>query len=219
MKILILGTPRSGSTSLTKFIDSHLNLPNYKMLIEPFNRLEKNPKIQGLDWETIEPLLKYDNLLVKNLLLVGYDEYPVKSFVSVYEYLEWCNKFFDKVIILDRIDKIAQSESFAVNETLSREKGIGWHVPKVYDITKIENSYIEDMINRYTQSSNILHNFSTDKKYPVFYYEDIFLDHDIEVVKNMCSYLEIEFDVLSYNKYILSPEGKVRIEPNNKKII
>ena len=37
MKILILATPRSGSTSLTKFIDSHIELPNYKMFMEPYN--------------------------------------------------------------------------------------------------------------------------------------------------------------------------------------
>jgi hypothetical protein len=39
MKILLLGTPRSGSTSLIKFIDSHISLSSYQMFIEPFNQL------------------------------------------------------------------------------------------------------------------------------------------------------------------------------------
>ena len=39
MRVLILGTPRSGSTSLVRLIDSHMNLFNYRMFIEPFNQL------------------------------------------------------------------------------------------------------------------------------------------------------------------------------------
>ena len=31
MRVLILGTPRSGSTSLVRLVNSHINLPNYKM--------------------------------------------------------------------------------------------------------------------------------------------------------------------------------------------
>jgi len=39
MRVLILGTPRSGSTSLVRLIDSHMNFFNYRMFIEPFNQL------------------------------------------------------------------------------------------------------------------------------------------------------------------------------------
>ena len=70
MKILLLGTPRSGSTSLVRLINSHINLPNYKMVIEPFNN---SLYFDGNN--TIETLLQYENILVKNLFLVGNDEF------------------------------------------------------------------------------------------------------------------------------------------------
>jgi hypothetical protein len=219
MKILILATPRSGSTSLTKFIDSHIRLADYKMFLEPY--AIRNPKDYSdkFDCETTDLLLSHDNIIVKNLILVGYDEYPTKTFNNVHEYLEWCSNFFDKIIILDRKNKIAQAESFVINETLSRERGIGWHTPKIYDLDKISKSYLSEMVNRYTESSKILHELSESKNIPAFYYEDIFLEHNTDTINNLLKYLEIELISDNYNKFILSPDRRIRIEKSQKKII
>lgn len=219
MKILILATPRSGSTSLAKFIDSHLVLQNYKMFIEPYALLNHNDYSDKFDCETTDLLLGYDNIIIKNLILVGYDEYPTKTFNNVYEYLEWCSNFFDKIIILDRKNKIAQAESFVINETLARERGIGWHTPKVYDLDRIDKSYLRDMVNRYTESSKILRELSESKNIPAFYYEDIFLEHNTNTIKNLLEYLEIELIYDNYNEFILSPGRRVRIEKILRKII
>jgi hypothetical protein len=219
MKILILGTPRSGSTSLVKFINSHIRLSNYKMIIEPFNTVSPTYIREIKDDNTITYLTKFDNILVKSLFLIGVDEYPTKSFNNIYEYLDWCYSYFDKIIILDRRDKIAQSESFVINETISREKGIGWHTPKIYDLTKIEKSYIETMRNRYIESSKILYNISKDKGYPIFYYEDIFLEHNMETINNLLKYLGMELNTKYYNEFILSSYRRVRIEKSNKKLL
>lgn len=183
------------------------------MIIEPFNS-----DLDGYIMD-INSIINFKNLLIKNLFLIGNDEYPKDSFANVYEYFEWCFSYFDKIIILDRKDKIAQSESFVVNETAIRERGIGWHTPKIYDMSKIDSSYIETMINRYTESSKILHNISQNKGYPIFYYEDIFLEHNIDVVKNILGYLEVELILDSYQKFILSPYRRVRIEKSNKKLL
>lgn len=219
MKILILGTPRSGSTSLVKFIGSHISLSHYKMMIEPFNETLYPNKEYDKDRGSILYLNKFDNILVKSLFLLGHEEYPTKSFDNIYEYLKWCYSFFDKVIILDRKDKIAQSESFVINETANRERGLSWHTPKVYDLTKIETSYIETMINRYTESSKILYDISQNEGYPIFYYEDIFLNQDIKILKNLLDYLEMEINMNAYENYISSPYRKVRIDTSAKKII
>ena len=219
MKILLLGTPRSGSTSLVKFIDSHISLSHYKMMIEPFNQNLYKNKEYDKDRDTILYLTKVDNVLVKNLFLLGHEEYPIKSFDDIYEYLEWCYSYFDKIIILDRKDKIAQAESFVINETASRKMNIGWHTPKVYDLTKIEPEYIETMISRYTESSKILYNISQNKGYPIFYYEDIFLEYNIDVVKNMLEYLGIEYNQSCIDEWINSPYKKVRIEEKANKLI
>jgi hypothetical protein len=214
MKILILGTPRSGSTSLVRLINSHINLPNYKMVIEPFNN---SLYFDGNN--TIETLLQYENILVKNLFLVGNDEYPKESFDNVYDYFNWCYSYFDKIIILDRKDKVAQSESFAINETMFREKGIGWHTQKIYDLSKVEISYIRNMIDTYTKSSEILEKISHEKSYPIFYYEDIFINHNIEILKELMEYVDMELDMKIYSEYVLSPYRKVRIERGLNKLI
>ena len=219
MKILILGTPRSGSTSLVKFIDSHIKLSNYQMFIEPFNRFLYPNKEYDEDRDTILYVTKYNNVLVKSLFLLEHEEYPTKSFNDIYEYLDWCYSYFDKIIILDRKDKLAQSESFVVNETSMREKGIGWHTPKIYDVDKIEPSYIKTMIDRYTKSSEILHNISYKHKFPMFYYEDIFLEKSRKHIEQLFSYLDMEMDESNYMKWILSPYRRVRIDKTKQNLI
>lgn len=220
MKILILGTSRSGSTSLVKFVNSHINLPNYKMIIEPFNKFSYTYINEIKDYDTITYLTKFDNVLVKSLFLIGVDEYPTKSFNNIFEYFEWCYGYFDKIVILDRKDKIAQSESFVINEIAWRERGVSWHSQKIYDLDKIDKSYLNRMIDRYTESSEILKNISIFNNFPIFYYEDIFLDHNIDIINNLLKYLEMELNIQNFNEFILSPNRRVRIEkPSNKKLL
>jgi len=213
MRILILATPRSGSTSLVKLIDSHIKLSNHTTLIEPFN-YEFNQYLKKID-----SILNVENILIKNLFLIGIDDYPIDSFKNVYEYLDWCYTFFDKIIILDRKDKLAQSESFAINETSMRERGIGWHTPKIYDVDKIEPSYIKTMFSRYMESSEILHKISYDKKFPIFYYEDIFVEHDKSNIRDLFKYLGMEMSDVHYEEYVLSPYRKIRINKNKQNLI
>jgi hypothetical protein len=219
MKILILGTPRSGSTSLVKFIDSHIKLSNYQMFIEPFNQKLYPNKEYDIDRDTILYFTKYNNILVKSLFLLEHEEYPIKSFNNIYEYLDWCYSYFDKIIILDRKDKLAQSESFAVNETSMRERGVGWHTPKIYDVDKIEPSYIKTMIDRYTKSSEILHSISSKQKFPMFYYEDIFLEKSRKHIEELFRYLDMEMVESNYMEWILSPYRRVRIDKNKQNLI
>jgi hypothetical protein len=218
MKILLLATPRSGSTSLVKFINSHINLSNYKMVIEPFNQIihPNNKRINAIQCDN-----ESDSILIKNLFLVENNEYPIESFNNVYEYFDWCYSYFDKIIILDRKDKIAQSESFVVNETIWRESGIDWHTQKIYDLVKMDKVFLDTMISRYIESSKILFEISKSQNLPIFYYEDIFLEHDINVVKNLLEYLEMDLILENYNEFILSPYRRVRVSLNNfeKKMI
>jgi hypothetical protein len=214
MKILLLGTPRSGSTSLVRLINSHINLPNYKMVIEPFNN---SLYFDGNN--TIETLLQYENILVKNLFLVGNDEYPKESFDNVYEYFNWCYSYFDKILILDRKDKTTQSESFVINETMWREKGVDWHTQKIYNIETIEPVYLNTMVDRYTESSQILNNISKEENLPLFYYEDIFLEKSRKHIDELFSYLDIELNESNYMEYILSPHRRVRIDKNKQNLI
>jgi hypothetical protein len=214
MRVLILGTPRSGSTSLVRLVNSHINLSNYKMVIEPFNN---SLYFDGNN--TIETLLQYENILVKNLFLIGNDEYPKDSFIDVFGYLNWCYTYFDKIIVLDRRNRIAQSQSFVISETMWRERGVGWHTKKIYDLDGIDKSYLETMISRYTESGKILNDIAYTNNFPIFYYEDIFLNHNMEVVKNLFEYLGMDLDVEMYSKYVISNELQVRIDKNKQNLI
>lgn len=219
MKILVLATPRSGSTSLTKLINAHLN-PDYSLFIEPFNpnfyQLYKN---KGFDFQTIIPLQNCNNLLVKTLLLVENNEYPLKSFNSSNSYFDWCISFFDKIILLDRIDKLAQSESFAFNETMFRKYGIDWHTPKKYNIAEIDSLYIQNMVDRYTASAKLLSSISIKCEQPIFYYEDIFESYKKGEIEKIFNYLKINLIDSYYNEFILSQTKKVRIQNTLNKII
>jgi hypothetical protein len=213
MRILILATPRSGSTSLVRLVNSHITIPNYKMFIEPFNS-----QLSGYQ-KNIDSIVGIENILIKNLFLVGNDEYPIDSFTNVYEYFDWCYSFFDKIILLDRKDKVAQSESFTINETMWREKGLDWHTPKIYDVDKIEPSYLNRMISRYTETSEILHNISNQHNFPIFYFEDIFLNKSRKHIELLFSYLDMQLNELNYTEYILSPIRKVRINKTEQKLL
>lgn len=219
MKILVLATPRSGSTSLTKLIYSHLDSSKYNLFIEPFNpNFYQKYKIDGFDFTTHKPLENFNNLLVKSLLLFENVEYPIKSFSSVESYLNWCVSFFDKIIILDRKDKLSQSQSFVINETQFREKGLDWHSPKHYDLSKIDENYVEKMIFRYRESTKLLLEISNKQEIPIFYYEDIFLN-DTDQINELFKYLNLNCDLLKYYDYFINKRGKVRIEGNINKLI
>lgn len=219
MKILILATPRSGSTSLTNLIYSHLKQLKYTLFIEPFNSNFYNSyKNKGFDFETTYPLEKFKNLLVKTLLLSDNNEYPKKSFDNIESYLEWCITFFDKIIILDRKNKLQQSESFAFNEIMFRTYGIDWHVPKKYDISVIDKNYLETMINRYEESSKLLKDLSNKNNIPIFYYEDIFLNNTGKINDLFCS-LNLECNNQEYSNYLIQKLGKVRMDNNKNKLI
>jgi hypothetical protein len=100
-----------------------------------------------------------------------------------------------------------------------RERGIDWHTKKIYDLDKIDNSYLETMIDRYIESSKILNDISYTNNFPIFYYEDIFLNNNIEVVKNLFQYLKMDLDMGMYNKYVISNELQVRIDKNKQNLI
>jgi hypothetical protein len=209
-KIAILARPRSGSTSLYKLLSEHLEPKGFKCIFEPYN-----PNIyieyckSGLDFDTLDPLLKYDNLLIKTLF--GCKQYPMKS-VGKEEsgFSDWMLGFFEKIIVLDRRDKKLQAESLLANCI----SGQSWHVPKVYQLDKIEKKRLEEEIRNFIYFSSNMRELAVNNNLPIFYYEDLFINHDMKEIKRIFDYLEIEMnEELVYN-FIISDERKVRINPH-----
>ena len=72
MRVLVLATPRSGSTSLTKLIYSHLELSEYTLFIEPFNsNFYKKYKIDGCDFQTYLPFYPFGYSAVGRLAITA----------------------------------------------------------------------------------------------------------------------------------------------------
>ena len=132
MRIAVLTNARSGSTSLYNLIESHLINKKYLCVAEPFN----------FHWRDREGYNNYDvdffEIQSKNVF--------IKTFVSKFqipqayndnqnEYWIWFFSYFDKVIILDRRDKILQSESLAYH--IKQNNIRAWHKKQHYDLSNI----------------------------------------------------------------------------------
>lgn len=170
MRILIVASPRTGSSELASRLGRYLSLKVYQ---EPFNPLK----------DAIQYDLE-DNAVVKCIVqqLPGMNNVPNHSISTkkeIVDYWKEYSKNFDRIILLNRKIIKDQVES--------------WH----YFLSASIKEELEDFKKRYankpyTYSKQSLSNFKQDKKYilwcnqlikrlsyetgiPIIYYEDLFL--------------------------------------------
>jgi hypothetical protein len=176
--------------------------------LEPFNpqwTLYYNN--QGIDFNYIDPFVQYDRVLCKTIY--GYSQYPVRSFGLLEKaFTEWMSTYFDKVVVLDRRDKQAQAESLIVNQ----DSDLDWHEPKIYNVSKISGKRLEDQINYIIQTSEAMRQVAEDKSWPVFYYEDLYVDHNMDEINRMFDYIGIVMDEAKVYDFIISDKRRVRID-------
>lgn len=216
MKIAILCNGRSGSTSLTYLIQCCLlsNSKNYKIFFEPFNYSGKEKENKHYD---ISKIVSEKNILLKTF--IDDDNYPINSFNNIIEYWDWFFNFFDKIIILERKNKRLQAESIWYHLKLEKQFGsVNWHKQKYYDLKDEDEIEIEKLIKVLLGYSDKFKTIS-EKGYPLFYYEDIFLDKNIFEIEKIFNYLNIQYDSKCIDEWILSPYKKVRIETKINKLI
>jgi hypothetical protein len=214
MKFLILASPRSGSTTLTSLIGEHLKTDDYKIFYDPFNpNFYENYVLNGENFIDCEPFKKYPNLLVKSIIMENYVEYPERIFSKRSEYIDWCLEFFDKIIVLDRGNKKEQAESFVINETESRTRGIGWHTPKVYNIDKMDMNFFNKILNTFNETHDILLEISKENSLPYFLYENLYTKSSQKEIERLFEYLEINPISHLIDEFIHNKNRRVRIEP------
>lgn len=209
MRIAILTSARTGSTSLFYFIKNHLP-KTYTSIPEPFNN----------DWRTYYSFNKYDvtffenqsNLLIKTF--VSTDQIPLEFTDNYKDYWEWFMGYFDKIILLDRKDKNLQSESLAY--LVNKKDFYSWQKKQFYDLNIITKEQIEDVKLRLENESKFIHSFTT--KYPIYYFEDIYIKKDKKVIKSILDYLGLEMDDLIYNMFIESDNQRIRLTEDESKI-
>jgi hypothetical protein len=183
MKILILATPRSGSTTLFNALYKTLN--NYKGFCEPFNNESKS-----LGDPNNEYSLNHNNLLVKilfwdimhiiplsNILLLSIISQGFLSFNKLFPYivnnLISYSSNFDKIILLKRENEIESAKSMAY-ATSQRS----FHSPYTYNNNKFNYS---KWLNFIVNSNNIMQHLSQNLKIPLTYYEDLFQNDTLKI--------------------------------------
>jgi hypothetical protein len=214
MKIALLTTARSGSTSLFYLIKSHLKKDNsdYVCVTEPFNN-------KWRDYMGHKKFMQSDFINKTNIFIKTFvNQIPIDVVNENEEYWNWFITYFDKIILLDRKDKQLQSESLKYHEKQKNPKS--WHIKQYYDLSNITENEIEITKNKLINEVDRLYKFS-NLGYPIFYYEDIFIKKDKIKIKEMFNYINLKLDDMLYEKHIKSDNGRIRLTKDElvKKLI
>lgn len=210
MKIAIVCNGRSGSTSLLYLINCLLYKKyktEYLVYFEPFNYHDRDhlsDKIYDIS------VFKNENILMKTF--IDDDNYPPNSFTNTKEYWEWFVSFFDKIVVLERIDKRLQAESLCYHTKLKKKRGkINWHQQKYYDLTDSDNDDINDIVHCLNEYSLKLNDIS-NKGFPKFMFEDIFVNKNLNEINRLLQYLDLDYNQNCVDEWINSPYKKVRLD-------
>lgn len=204
MRIAILTSARTGSTTLYHLIEEHLIKKNYTCISEPFNiEWREKINIQTYDVDFFE---NKENVFIKTF--VSKNQKPISLLDNDASYWNWFFNYFEKVILLDRMDKHLQSESLTYH--LKANDIHSWQKKQVYDLSNITSDEIEHNKNVLLSESNLIHSF-VKHGYPICYYEDIYLDKDKSKISYVFDYIGIELIDTLYEKYINSDVYKIRL--------
>ena len=207
MKICILSIGRSGSTSLYKAIKSHLT-KDYYCISEPFNHSYN--RVNKIDENQFDIISSKENVLIKTIINHIPDDKD-EDFIN-----EWIFKFFDKVILLDRLDKKLQTESFSY---LVHTKSKEWHKKQFYEMSSIPKEVIGEWERRIENLKKNINDLSIKNKKKIYYYEDIFVNKNMDIINEIFNYLELGINEKIINHYIISEEHKVRLNEKSNKLI
>jgi hypothetical protein len=203
MKICILATGRCGSTSLYSCIKEHLNV-EYTFLEEPFDRYKTTKKGLTIDFNT-------PNVLIKTLIGQIPNE---KDGMMVYE---WIFQTFDKVILLDRKNKIEQVESFAFHTTNNIKDR--HNRKRVYYFNSISDEVMDKWELDINIASEFLTTLSKENNKKIYYYEDLFVNKDQLIIDEIFKYLNLTPIKESIDRWIISDNKKVRITEKRDKLL
>ena len=206
MKICLLANPRTGSTSLYGLILAHLS-SEYYCVSEPFN--PHYMKYVGDNRNHIKMFHDHKDVFFKHIIY----QYPT-IFETKELWYNWLFVNFDKILLLDRKNRLLQSESFVYHETKNRSS---WHIQSYYDLSGVDESKIKERIDLLEQDGQFI--LEKSKDYPLFYYEDLFVEKDINKINELLTYLGIESKQKYIDRFIFSDSLKVRKETKNTKLL
>lgn len=204
MRIAILTSARSGSTSLYQIIQKQLLLKKYYCISEPFNRWWRGPA--GLNTYDIDYFKDKQDVFIKTFVSSG--QKPATFTNDEHGYWKWFFDYFEKVIILDRKDKQLQSES--VTYHLKKADPYSWQKRQYYELGNISQEDIKKSKEVLFRDSRMMHYFA-NKGYPLFYFEDLFIEKNREKAEKLFEYLELPLIEEDYEEFIKSDTYKIRL--------
>lgn len=180
MKIILIYTPRSGSTSIFKYFEKLK--PDYLCFNEPwFEWMQANLHKKNI---TYNDVISNKNVFVKST----YKTLPVS--------LEQIIKDFDKVFILLRKNKEEQIQSYALTEM---ENSYLNYEKRTYNIPSISNESLIELTQRYDFLNEKLTFFSKKFNIPLFFYEDLYYGNSFPY---FFSELGVKYDQTYFDEYL-----------------
>jgi hypothetical protein len=211
MKICVLATPRSGSKSILALLQSTFWDFNYYSISEPFN-YEHHEMMGTNTHDFYTRIINRNDVIIKTLV----NQKPT-NFNTIEEWYDSLFEIFDKVIILDRLNKKEQTESYVY--CLTKSDFGRWHVPNVYNLTNVSKELYEETFNYLTEQRELLKNLSLKYNVPFYNYEDIFVNKDVNVINEFFNYIEMQKNDYNVNKFVFSSNLKVRLYEDKKTLI
>ena len=187
MKILLLYTPRCGSTSILKYFEKIkteyecFNEPWFEWMVENIHK-NKNEYVD---------LITKQNIFVKS----AYKTLPVS--------LDTLLTDFNKIVILLRKNQKEQVESSIL---VHKEESFLNNTPRNYNLYNITDDEFQTTYDRYSFLNETLFNFGTLNNLPIFYYEDLYYGD----FQPLFDELELEYNNLYYKEF-LDTTNKYRI--------
>ena len=199
MKILIIGTHRSGTSNLMMALSEVYNL---KHIPEPWN-IELNESLN----RTTE-YFTYPDILNRYGVIKSLVEHYPSTFNSASDFYLDCKKHFDHIIILGRENRIqlAESKAYAkLNNT--------WY--STYSIEK--NNTLDLDMGGVNKECDDLIKISSKLRIPITWYEDLY-SGDMSVINHVVSKWSLGIETNIISRY-LNPKDKLRKFVGGKKTL
>jgi hypothetical protein len=177
---------------------------------EPFNNHWRD-KIELPTYDT-DFFEDKDNIFIKTF--VSKNQKPKSMMDNEEGFWKWFFGYFDKVILLNRLDKDLQSESLTYH--MKANDIHSWQKRQFYDLSNITKEELENSKNTLLKESEMLYNFSK-MGYPIYHFEDIFVKKDKSVIEDMFRYVGIELKTPIYEKFVGTDLYQVRIGSGEKR--
>lgn len=198
MKIQILGSPRSGTTSLYKALRETLN---YTMgIFEPLNPYLNYKVINNIKIQNHISIVNNckANIVEKNVISNDKSNLTKDEFDEILNFYINYFQHFDKIILLYRKNLNDQAKSYA-----TAIKYGTWHIP----YNNIEINY-QKQLSIIKTNNEIITNLSNYFKIPLTYYEDLYSNNST-YLNNLLKYYNIEINNQIDFYSIMNPKNRL----------